>query len=93
MLTLARWIADTYLCSLGEALATIVPGGRRESPLQDAVQPAVARSHALTPAQRAALEGILQQTAGVSYLFGVTGSARRRCSWRRRATPCPKDVR
>ena len=76
MLTLARWIADTYLCSLGEALAAIVPGGRRESPLQDAVQPAVAHSHALTPAQRAALEGILQQTAGVSYLFGVTGSGK-----------------
>ena len=76
MLTLARWMADTYLCSLGEALAAIVPGGRRESLLQDAVQPAVARSHRLTPAQRAALEGILGQATGTSYLFGVTGSGK-----------------
>lgn len=76
MLTLARWMADTYLCSLGEALAAIVPGGRRESLLQDAVQPAVAHSHRLTPAQRAALEGILGQATGTSYLFGVTGSGK-----------------
>ena len=76
MLELARWIADTYLCSLGEALAAIVPGGRRESLLQDAVQPAVARAHRLTPAQSAALEGILREPAATSYLFGVTGSGK-----------------
>ena len=76
LLALARWIAETYLCSLGEALAAIVPGGRRESPLQDAVQPATAGSHALTPAQRAALDGILRRPDGTSYLFGVTGSGK-----------------
>lgn len=76
LLALARWIAETYLCSLGEALAAIVPGGRRESSLQDALQPAVAGSHALTPAQRAALDGILRRPDGTSYLFGVTGSGK-----------------
>lgn len=76
MLALARWIADTYLCSLGEALAAMVPGGRRESLLQDAVQPAVSGSHDLTPAQRAALSGILRRPSGTSYLFGVTGSGK-----------------
>ena len=29
-LELARWMARMYLCSLGEALATVLPGGRRE---------------------------------------------------------------
>ena len=76
MLKLAGWIADTYLCSLGESLAAIVPGGRRESLLQDAVQPAVGRSHTLTTAQRAALSGILGTEGGISYLFGVTGSGK-----------------
>jgi len=76
MLALARWVADTYLCSLGEALAAMVPGGRRESLLQDAVQPAVAGSHDLTAAQRAALSGILGRPSGTSYLFGVTGSGK-----------------
>ena len=76
MMTLARWIAATYLCSLGEALAAIVPGGRRESLLQDAVKPAVERPLVLTLAQQAALEGIRSQKTGTSYLFGVTGSGK-----------------
>ncbi len=29
-LELARWMARMYLCSLGEALSTMLPGGRRE---------------------------------------------------------------
>ena len=28
---LARWVADMYLCALGEALAAMLPGGRREA--------------------------------------------------------------
>ena len=31
LLELARWVADSYLCSLGEALAAMIPGGRRET--------------------------------------------------------------
>lgn len=76
LLGLARWVADTYLCSLGEALAAIVPGGRRQSLPPDAAPPAVAGSHTLTPAQRRALDGILRGPAGASYLFGVTGSGK-----------------
>ena len=76
VMALARWIADTYLCSLGEALAAIVPSGRRESLLQDAVQPMATGRHRLTGAQLAALAGIMRAATGTSYLFGVTGSGK-----------------
>jgi primosomal protein N' (replication factor Y) len=30
ILELARWVAEMYLCSVGEALSAMLPGGRRE---------------------------------------------------------------
>lgn len=33
LLELARWMSGMYMCSLGEALAAMIPGARRESKL------------------------------------------------------------
>lgn len=78
-LDLARWVAGMYLCSLGEALATMLPGGRRESRspiLDEDDESAPAVRHELAPQQEGALTGILSATERISYLFGVTGSGK-----------------
>ena len=78
-LDLARWVAGMYFSSLGEALATMLPGGKRESRL-----PVLAEEddfpqgrHSLSSEQQSALEGILGgDPERSSYLFGVTGSGK-----------------
>jgi len=75
-LDLARWMARMYMCSLGEALFTILPGGRREGesddlPLEDDVL-----EHELAPQQQDAVRAIEATDGGSFYLFGVTGSGK-----------------
>jgi primosomal protein N' (replication factor Y) len=81
MLELAGWLSDMYLCSLGEALATILPGGRREvDPEEMGGDLAVARDITLSTHQRNAIDRICaagEATDGrVFYLQGVTGSGK-----------------
>ena len=67
LLELARWVADTYLCSLGEALAAMIPGGRRETLPDDfAADVESGRDYVLTEEQQravAALTAHLNETA------------------------------
>ncbi len=78
-LNLARWVSGMYFSSLGEALATMLPGGKRESRL-----PVLAEEddlpqgrHSLSSEQEDALAGILGgDLERSSYLFGVTGSGK-----------------
>ena len=78
LLELAEWTAGMYMCSLGEALAVMIPGARRESPLGTEIFEVdeMRRPHELSPHQLAALEGITAEKAGMHYLFGVTGSGK-----------------
>ena len=87
LLELARWVADTYLCALGEALAAMIPTGRRETLPDDfAADVESWRDHLLTEEQQhavAALTAHLDQAAGARsaraqrfYLRGVTGSGK-----------------
>ncbi len=78
-LELARWIAGMYFCSLGEALSTMLPGGRRESrlPVLSGEEDLPSGRHALSAGQQAAVAGILSEAPErSSYLFGVTGSGK-----------------
>ncbi len=76
---LAEWLSRYCFASLGECLALMLPSGRRagtqggfplagdfpsETPL------------ALSPAQRAAVQGILSGGARLQYLYGTTGSGK-----------------
>ena len=86
LLELARWVADTYLCSVGEALAAMIPSGRREILPDDAPGTVERwRDHALTDEQEHAVTaltaGAPSPTAGRArplrfYLRGVTGSGK-----------------
>ena len=62
LLELARWVADTYLCSLGEALAAMIPAGRRET-LHDEFDTGVEswRDHVLTDEQQRAVAALTAQ--------------------------------
>ena len=86
LLDLARWVADTYLCSVGEALAAMIPSGRREI-LPDDAPGSVERwrDHALTEEQERAVAALTapraqDAAAGAQpprfYLRGVTGSGK-----------------
>ena len=85
LLGLARWVADTYLCSVGEALAAMIPSGRREILPDDAPGTVERwRDHALTDEQERAVAALTapapRQSGGARplrfYLRGVTGSGK-----------------
>ena len=75
-LELARWMARMYMCSLGEALSTMLPGGRREGELDELPLDEEPRGYALAEQQLAAIETITARGEGSFYLFGVTGSGK-----------------
>lgn len=82
---LALWMASYYLCGTGEALATMIPSGRREtSPegfLDEEVQIAE-QALDLSEEQKRALQTILADPGGhdkgppLYYLYGITGSGK-----------------
>ena len=83
--TLAHWMAAYYLCGTGEALAAMIPSGRREiapPAFADAEMDSAAKGHELSKEQETALEAILVRTtatgtpAPMPYLYGITGSGK-----------------
>ena len=78
-IALARWVSQMYCCSLGEALATMLPSGRREvattkiAPETPLIADAVL---CLTDQQRQAIATILQSATRRHYLYGVPGSGK-----------------
>jgi primosomal protein N' (replication factor Y) len=76
ILALANWMARMYMCSLGESLAAIVPGGRRESRSEEEQWETEIRDYALAEQQDIAIRSILEKGSGSFYLFGVTGSGK-----------------
>lgn len=76
---LSQWIAQTYLCSPGEALFAMLPRGRRHPPYSDET-PTYSRGRRpeliLSREQQEAAEGILASDSREIYLHGVTGSGK-----------------
>ena len=75
---LAGWISRMYLCSVGEALSCILPGGRRDSSMPAVPETDIVahEPRSLSGRQRNALDGILGGEPAVSYLYGITGSGK-----------------
>ena len=75
---LASWVSSLYLCSQGEALSLMIPGGRREvevpslgieeTPRQEGID--------LSSHQQESLASILAHDDDLYYLYGVTGSGK-----------------
>ncbi len=75
-LELARWVSSMYMCSLGEALAVILPGGRREGEAEEFPLEEESREYQLADQQLQAISSISSRGEGSFYLFGVTGSGK-----------------
>lgn len=78
ILKLARWISDLTMCSLGEALSSMLPGGKGKS--RDLTESAdgdftTVVEH-LTPGQDESLGEIGKRKDGWFYLYGGTGSGK-----------------
>lgn len=76
---LAHWMADRYLCSPGEALSLMVPGGKREVDslsLWDESLSLKTEAHILSEAQKEATENVWKSDNRFFYLYGVTGSGK-----------------
>ncbi|GHU43048.1 primosomal protein N' [Spirochaetia bacterium] len=65
-IALAKWVADFYFCTHGEALSAMIPSGRRPSGFAsfttDDLDLAAANEHGLSGEQQAALDAIVPQT-------------------------------
>ncbi|MGO9411836.1 MAG: primosomal protein N' [Spirochaetia bacterium] len=75
-LDLARWMSRMYMCSLGEALFAMIPGGRREAEPDEMPLEEDASEHELAPQQIEAVRTLTSTRNGSFYLFGVTGSGK-----------------
>jgi len=81
----ARWMAGFYLCSAGQALAAMIPSGRKiTSPVLPQSDEESESALSISDEQAAALHAINMQiksgssekTAQMFYLFGITGSGK-----------------
>ncbi len=75
-LSLARWMARMYMCSLGEALSGLIPAGRRETATEEMPLGDEPRAYDLAEQQLSAVRAIISKGAGSYYLYGVTGSGK-----------------
>jgi len=77
-LELAKWMAGFYFCGLGEALAAMIPSGKRpgDYPTLAGEEDIAASPLELSPEQRQALDTITAPATGLFYLYGITGSGK-----------------
>ncbi|QEN05583.1 primosomal protein N' [Thiospirochaeta perfilievii] len=78
LLELANWVADFTMCSVGEALGAMLPGGKREkglpaSSIEEIPDP---KDITLSTEQEVAITAILNDKNPIFYLFGITGSGK-----------------
>ena len=75
---LARWISSMYFCTLGEALSSMLPGGRRDSlsPAFDSEDPVSTVPRVLSEEQKKSVEAITGSDKKLLYLYGITGSGK-----------------
>lgn len=78
LLKLAHWLAGLTMCSLGEALSHMLPGGKRESrDLTESVDgDEIDVVDELTDSQQTALDSIGEIRNGWFYMYGITGSGK-----------------
>ncbi|MCL2094450.1 MAG: primosomal protein N' [Treponema sp.] len=79
-LDLARWLAQFYFCSLGEALGAMIPSGKRAGTYPSLIEEEDITDERLdlSDEQKQALEEILKPEAQGKrfYLYGITGSGK-----------------
>ena len=81
IIELAKWVSRYYLCSVGEAISAMLPGGKRESDaggfsfLEESPE---TKARTLSDEQKKAVEEILgiRNDSNLHYLYGATGTGK-----------------
>lgn len=75
---LARWMSAYYFCGIGEALACMIPSGRKESALSSIAndEPIPDAAIELSEEQTQAIHTILDSKTAHHYVYGITGSGK-----------------
>jgi primosomal protein N' (replication factor Y) len=76
---LALWMSRFYLCSQGEALSMMIPGGRRDSgtpAMESEDDLTIGAVKQLSKEQQTAIDAILSASHPMFYLYGITGSGK-----------------
>ena len=77
ILELSKWMSRVYMCSLGEALFSVLPGGRKEKTADEYYSTDTVKNLQLTDAQKTAVESIVcSEQSKIFYVQGVTGSGK-----------------
>ncbi len=77
LLELAKWMSRLTFCSLGEALAAMLPGGKQERhPLDETDGDDSLEKRNLSESQQAVLDEMARNRQGWFYLYGPTGSGK-----------------
>ncbi|MBP5283860.1 MAG: primosomal protein N', partial [Treponema sp.] len=80
LISLGKWVSKYYICAIGEAVCSMLPGGKRESDtpgfsFEDEISSEAAVQ--LSEEQKAAVEGILSEdSTKLHYLYGPTGTGK-----------------
>ena len=79
LIEIANWISRYYLCTLGEAVFSMIPSGRRESSaggfgFEDEI--AQTPKNELSDEQKKCVEDVLCSTYKYHYIYGPTGSGK-----------------
>ncbi|MFA5570308.1 MAG: primosomal protein N' [Sphaerochaetaceae bacterium] len=78
-IALAQWISRFYLCSEGEALSAMIPGGRKEIEVPPLLVDEDIREiddEHLSEEQQSAIKSIIDSELNIHYLYGITGSGK-----------------
>ena len=81
IIELANWVSRYYLCSVGEAISAMLPGGKRESDaggfsfLEESPE---TKARTLSDEQKQAVDEILDSapSSNLHYLYGATGTGK-----------------
>ncbi len=79
LIEMAKWIAHYYLCTLGEAVFSMIPSGRRETSAGGfSFEEEVGNipKNELSGEQQKAVDDILAKNGDFHYLYGPTGSGK-----------------
>ena len=79
LIEMAKWIAHYYLCTLGEAVFSMIPSGRRETSaggFSFEEEVGNAPKNELSSEQQKAVDDILAKNGDFHYLYGPTGTGK-----------------
>lgn len=83
LLDLAKWVADFTMCSIGEALSAMLPGGKREKSLPELAPEDIPEHKAvdLSNEQELAIDTVIESfnskdSKNLFYVYGITGSGK-----------------